>query len=153
VPPDRFPAFSQSGPLDRPEIGFDPQVGLAEPHRILVAEDDEEFLDALSALLESDGRFEIVGQARNGDEVVELVSRLDVDAVVMDIEMPVVDGVEATRQLHELAPELPIVAISGHDYEERVLEIRDAGASDYVRKSRVEEDLPAALIALVRVPS
>jgi DNA-binding NarL/FixJ family response regulator len=126
-------------------------VGPAEPHRILVAEDDEDFLDALSALLESDARFEIVGHARNGDEAVELVSRLDVDAVVMDIEMPLVDGVEATRQLRELAPDLPIVAISGHDYEERVLEIRDAGASDYVRKSRVEEDLPAALLALVHV--
>jgi DNA-binding NarL/FixJ family response regulator len=122
-------------------------------HRILVAEDDEAFLDALAVVLEADGRFEIVGHARNGDEAVDLVSRLAVDAVVMDIEMPVVDGVEATRQLHELAPELPIVAISGHDYEERVLEIRDAGASDYVRKARVEEDLPAALAALVRVRS
>jgi DNA-binding NarL/FixJ family response regulator len=126
-------------------------VGSAEPHRILVAEDDEAFLDALSALLEGDARFEIVGHARNGEEAVGLVSQLEVDAVVMDIEMPVVDGVEATRQLHELAPQLPIVAISGHDYEERVLEIRNAGASDYVRKSRVEEDLPAALLALVRV--
>jgi CheY-like chemotaxis protein len=128
-------------------------VGLVEPYRILVAEDDEAFLDALSALLEDDGRFEIVGHARNGDEAVELVSRFLVDAVVMDIEMPVVDGVEATRQLRELAPDLPIVAISGHDYEERVLEIRNAGASDYVRKSRVQEDLPSALAALVRVRS
>ena len=124
-----------------------------EPHRILVAEDDEAFLDALAVVLEADGRFEIVGHARNGDEAVELVSQLDVDAVVMDIEMPVVDGVEATRQLHELAPELPIVAISGHDYEERVLEIRNAGASDYVRKSRVAEDLLSVLSALVRVRS
>ena len=122
---------------------------MAGPHRILVAEDDEEFLDTLSALLEGDGRFEIVGHARNGDEAVELVSRLDVDAIVMDIEMPVVDGVEATRQLHELVPELPIVAISGHDYEERVLEIRTAGAQDYVRKSRVDEDLVEALVALL----
>jgi DNA-binding NarL/FixJ family response regulator len=128
-------------------------VGSAEPHRILVAEDDEAFLDALTVVLESDGRFEIVGHARNGDEAVELAALLHVDAVVMDIEMPLVDGVEATRQLKEAQPELPIVAISGHDYEERVLEIRSAGASDYVRKSRVEEDLPAALVALVRVRS
>jgi CheY-like chemotaxis protein len=71
----------------------------------------------------------------------------------MDIEMPLVDGVEATRQLKEAQPDLPIVAISGHDYEERVLEIRSAGASDYVRKSRVEDDLPAALVALVHVRS
>src|SRR5262245_13287253 len=128
-------------------------VRLIEPHRIVVAEDDEEFLDALTTVLEADGRFEIVGQARNGREAVRLVSKLDVDAVVIDIEMPVVDGVEATRQLRELSPELPIVAISGHDYEERVLEIRRAGASDYVRKARVEEDLPTALAALVRVHS
>ena len=122
-----------------------------EPHRIVVAEDDETFLDTLTAVLEADGRFEIVGHARNGDEAIDLVGTLDVDAVVMDIEMPLVDGVQATRQLRELSPELPILAISGHDYEERVLEIRQAGASDYVRKSRVEEDLPTALAALVRV--
>jgi DNA-binding NarL/FixJ family response regulator len=128
-------------------------VGSAEPHRILVAEDDEAFLGALTAVLENDGRFEIVGHARNGDEAVVLAARLDVDAVVMDIEMPLVDGVEATRQLKEAQPDLPIVAISGHDYEERVLEIRHAGASDYVRKARVEDDLPAALVALVRVRS
>jgi CheY-like chemotaxis protein len=128
-------------------------VGSAEPHRILVAEDDEAFLDALAAVLEADGRFAVVAYARNGDEAVELVTRLDIDAVVMDIEMPVVDGVEATRQLRAVAPDLPIVAISGHDYEERVLEIRDAGASDYVRKARVEEDLPNALAALVGVRS
>jgi two-component system nitrate/nitrite response regulator NarL len=126
-------------------------VGSAEPHRILVAEDDEAFLGALTAVLEDDGRFEVVGHARNGVEAVELAKRLDVDAVVMDIEMPLVDGVEATRRLKEVAPGLPIVAISGHDYEERVLEIRSAGASDYVRKARVEEDLPQALAALVRV--
>jgi DNA-binding NarL/FixJ family response regulator len=128
-------------------------VGSEEPHRILVAEDDEGFLETLAAVLEHDGRFEIVGHARNGDEAVELVMRLDVDAVVMDIEMPHVDGVEATRRLRELAPDLPIVAISGRDYDERVLEMRDAGASDYVRKARVEDDLASALISLVRVRS
>jgi CheY-like chemotaxis protein len=69
----------------------------------------------------------------------------------MDIEMPVLDGVEATRLLREAAPDLPIVAVSGHDYEERVLEIRAAGAQDYVRKSRVDDDLVGALVALLRV--
>ncbi len=100
-------------------------------------------------MLEADGGFEIAGRARNGREAVELAGRLEPDAVVMDIEMPVLDGVEATRQLQELSPGLAIVAISGHDYEERVLEIREAGAADYVRKSRVEDDLVLALEALV----
>jgi DNA-binding NarL/FixJ family response regulator len=120
-----------------------------QTYRIVVAEDDEEFLQALAAVLADDGRFDVVGRARNGHEAIDLAGRLEPDAVVMDIEMPVLDGVEATRRLREVAPDLPIVAISGHDYAERVLEIREAGAADYVRKSRLEDDLVAVLEALV----
>ena len=101
-------------------------------------------------MLAADGRFAVAGRARNGRECVDLAGRLDVDAVVMDIEMPEVDGVEATQRLRESQPDLPVVAISGHDYEERVLEIRAAGAQDYVRKSRVDDDLVGALVALLR---
>jgi DNA-binding NarL/FixJ family response regulator len=119
-------------------------------YRILVAEDDETFLDALEAVLTADGHFALAGRARNGREAVDLAARLKLDAVVMDIEMPGLDGVEATRQLLEHKPDLPVVAISGHEYEERVLEIRAAGAADYVRKSRVDEDLAATLLALLR---
>jgi CheY-like chemotaxis protein len=100
-------------------------------------------------VLEADGRFAIAGRARNGREAVELAGRLELDAIVMDIEMPVLDGVAATAQLQAEQPELPVVAISGNDYEERVLEIREAGAVDYVRKSRVDEDLVAALVAVL----
>ena len=122
---------------------------MAIPFRILVAEDDESFLEAIELLLEQDDRFAVAGRARNGRAAVDLVKRRDFDAVVMDIEMPVLDGVEATRLLRAAAPELPIVAVSGHDYEERVLEIRSAGASDYVRKARLEDELPRALDALL----
>lgn len=117
--------------------------------RILVAEDDEDFLAALETVLEADGRFAVTGRARNGREAVELAAQLDVDAIVMDIEMPEVDGVEATRQLHTEHPDVPVVAISGTEYEERVLEIRDAGAIDYVRKSRVDDDLVDALVGIL----
>lgn len=122
---------------------------MAIPFRILVAEDDESFLEAIELLLEQDERFAVAGRARNGRAAVDLVKRRDFDAVVMDIEMPVLDGVEATRLLRAAAPELPIVAVSGHDYEERVLEIRSAGANDYVRKTRLEDELPRALEALL----
>ena len=115
-------------------------------HTILVAEDDANFRAALEALLAADGRFVVVGCAENGREAIELATTLQPDAVIMDIEMPEVDGVEATRAL---APTLPVLAISGHDYEERVLDIRDAGAGDYVRKSRVDSELCAALAALL----
>src|SRR5579875_814354 len=98
--------------------------------RILVAEDDEAFLDLIALLLERDDRFALAGRARNGHEAVALVAAKRPDAVVMDIEMPVLDGVEATRMLRQSEPDLPIVAVSGHDYEERVLAIRPAGADD-----------------------
>jgi CheY-like chemotaxis protein len=91
----------------------------------------------------------VAGTACNGREAVQLVERLSPDAVVMDIEMPVLDGVEATRLLRAAKPELPIVAVSGHDYEERVLEIRRAGANDYVRKARLSDELPRVLAGLL----
>ena len=122
---------------------------MAIPFRILVAEDDESFLEAIELLLEQDDRFAVAGRARNGRAAVDLAKRHGFDAVVMDIEMPVLDGVEATRLLRAAVPELPIVAVSGHDYEERVLEIRRAGADDYVRKARLEDELPRVLEALL----
>ena len=121
----------------------------AAPFRILVAEDEESFLDVIALLLEQDGRFAVAGRARNGRAAVELAARVSPDAVVIDIEMPVIDGIEATRLLRASAPELTIVAVSGHDYEERVLEIRRAGADDYVRKARLAEELPRVLLGLL----
>jgi CheY-like chemotaxis protein len=122
---------------------------VVSPFRILVAEDDESFLDAIALLLEQDDRFLVAGRAHDGREAVALSGELAPDAVIMDIEMPVLDGVEATRRMRAESPDLPIVAVSGHDYEERVLEIRQAGADDYVRKARLEEELPRVLAALL----
>jgi two-component system nitrate/nitrite response regulator NarL len=122
---------------------------VSPPYRILVAEDDESFLDAIALLLEQDDRFVVAGKACNGQEAVALADEVAPDGVVLDIEMPVLDGVEATRRLRARAPQLPIVAVSGHDYEERVLEIREAGADDYVRKARMAAELPRVLAALL----
>ena len=91
----------------------------------------------------------MAGRAFNGQQAVDLAERTDPEAVVMDIEMPLLDGVEATRRIRAADPALPIVAVSCHDYEERVLEIRQAGASDYVRKARLADELPRALAALL----
>ena len=122
---------------------------MAPPYRILIAEDDESFLEAIALLLEQDDRFVVGGRARNGREAVALTEELAPDAVVIDIEMPVLDGVEAAQKLRAASPRLPIVAVSGHDYEERVLEIRQAGADDYVRKARMDAELPRAIAALL----
>jgi DNA-binding NarL/FixJ family response regulator len=119
------------------------------PIKVLICDDDAGFRAALRLLFERDERAEPVAEAANGSEALTLALLHRPDVVTMDIEMPLMDGVEATRALRVLAPQLPVVAISGHDYEERVLEIRAAGASDYVRKARVGDDLPAALMALL----
>jgi len=123
---------------------------MVSPFRILIAEDDEAFLAVIASLLEQNARFVVAGRARDGREAVSLAERLSPDAIVMDIEMPDLDGVEATRLVRAATPDLPIVAVSGHDYEERVLEIRRAGADDYVRKARLADELPRVLAALLR---
>jgi DNA-binding NarL/FixJ family response regulator len=122
---------------------------VATPYRILIAEDDESFLEAIALLLERDDRFLVAAKARNGEEAVTLAEEVAPDAVVLDIEMPLLDGVAAARQLRAASPRLPIVAVSGHDYEERVLEIRQAGADDYIRKARLDAELPRVLAALL----
>ena len=125
--------------LDRPRI--------CDVGRQRLAADD--WFRVRGTVLRQDDRFVVAARARHGREAVELAERLELDAVVMDIEMPVLDGVEATRLLRAAAPDLPIVAVSGHDYEERVLEIRQAGADDYVRKARMEDELPRVLSVLL----
>jgi DNA-binding NarL/FixJ family response regulator len=113
-----------------------------------LVEDDDLFAQRLSELLGADGRFEIIGRARDGAGGVELASSLDPEVVLMDIGMPVMDGVEATRQIHAAHPSLPVVLISGLDYEEGALEGRAAGAVDYVRKGRIEADLAEAILTV-----
>jgi DNA-binding NarL/FixJ family response regulator len=125
---------------------------VTRPFRILVAEDDESFLETIALLLEHDDRFVVVGRAHDGREAIALANDVAPDALVLDIEMPVLDGVEATQALRAAALDFPIVAVSGHDYEERVLEIRQAGADDYVRKARLEDELPRALAMLLENP-
>jgi CheY-like chemotaxis protein len=117
--------------------------------RVLVADDEDRFVELLSAVLEHDGRFEVIGRARDGREAIELVFALAPDAVLMDIDMPVMDGVEATLRINRRRPDLPVIAVSGLDYSERGLEARLAGAAAYVCKAQVDTDLVDALVGAV----
>jgi DNA-binding NarL/FixJ family response regulator len=109
--------------------------------RVLVVEDDDAFAAALTALLDGDDRVEVAGRAADGRKAIDLADELRPDVVVMDILLPLLDGVEATRELRRRHPGIPVVAITGSDYEERALEVRDAGAVDFVRKGRLGPDL------------
>jgi two-component system, NarL family, response regulator LiaR len=118
--------------------------------RVLVVEDDDSFAEAIRELLEADGRLEVAGRARDGSEAIELAEALRPDVVLMDIVLPVVDGVEATREIRRKQPTIPVVAITGSEYEERALEVQDAGAVDFVRKGRLDPDLVEIVVAAAR---
>ena len=114
---------------------------------MLVVEDDDFFAATLTQLLEADGRLEVAGRARDGREAIEFAEALRPDVVAMDIVLPVMDGVEATREIRRGQPTIPVVAITGSEYEERALEVQDAGAVDFVRKGRLDQDLVDILLA------
>jgi CheY-like chemotaxis protein len=119
----------------------------SHPRRVLVVEDDDSFAEALTELLEADGRLEVVGRARDGREGVELAEALRPDVVLMDIVLPVMDGVEATREIRRVQPTMPVVGMTGSEYEERALEVREAGAVDFVGKGRLDPDLVEIVLA------
>jgi DNA-binding NarL/FixJ family response regulator len=118
--------------------------------RLLLIDDDRGFVEALKAFLDLDGRFEVVGMAENGRVGMELAASLAPDAVLMDIDMPVMDGVESSRLIHGDQPELPIVLVSASQFEERVADARNAGATGYVQKGRLETDLIETILAVLR---
>jgi DNA-binding NarL/FixJ family response regulator len=103
--------------------------------RVLLVEDDESFARALTKLVEADGRLEVAGTARDGREGVELAEALRPDVVLMDIVLPVMDGVEATREIRRRQPTIQVVGITGLAYEERARDVSNAGAVAFVDKS------------------
>jgi DNA-binding NarL/FixJ family response regulator len=117
--------------------------------RLLLADDDDCFVAALAALLATDGRLLVIGRAHNGREAVELATTHSPDVVLMDIDMPVMDGIEATRHIQATLPATQVIALSGtDDFEDRGLEIRAAGATDYIPKSRFTDEIIDAILRL-----
>ena len=113
--------------------------------RVLLADDQELFLGALEAILASDARFEIAGQARNGREAVELARRLRPDVTLMDISMPVMDGIEATQRIRDEVPGACVLMLTGSNASQDVDNARRAGAAGYVTKDRIGIDLLDAI--------
>jgi DNA-binding NarL/FixJ family response regulator len=114
---------------------------------VVVAEDDLLFAAALVDLLETDERVDVVGRARNGAEAVELAERLHPDVVVMDIEMPVVDGIEATRRLRDSGNRAQVFVLTASEFAETRRRALEAGAAGYLRKSESSLELLGFLAA------
>ena len=117
-----------------------------KPLRVLIADDHRLFAEALEAILAADERIEVVGQASDGSEAVELVRRLGPDLVLMDVSMPVLDGFEATREIRAESEDTRVLMLTGSNSRADVDRSRQAGASGYITKDRIASELVAAIV-------
>ncbi len=115
------------------------------PIRLLLVDDHEVVRTGLKVFLESQEGLQVVAEASNGAEAIEQAVLNSPDVVVMDITMPDMDGLEATRQLKRLCPQMQILALTVHEDKQYLVEMLAAGASGYLTKQSAAEDLLAAI--------
>ena len=113
--------------------------------RILLADDHTIVLQGLSRFLQTQDGLEVVGQAKDGQSTVDLARELTPDVVVMDISMPGLNGIEASRLIHQESPNIRIIGLSMHSSRRFVKEMREAGASGYLLKDCDFDELIEAI--------
>ncbi|HEX4324774.1 MAG TPA: response regulator transcription factor [Gaiellaceae bacterium] len=121
-----------------------------KPLRVLIADDHRLFAEALEAILTTDERIEVVGQASDGEEAVELAKTLDPDIVLMDVSMPVLDGFEATREIRSGSEDVRVLMLTGSNSRADVDRSRAAGAAGYVTKDRIASELVATIVEVTQ---
>lgn len=120
----------------------------AAPIRVLIADDHPLFAHALEAILATDSRIYVVGHARDGREAIDLSRALAPQIVLMDISMPILDGIEATRQLRDEGSPTLVLVVSGSNSRQDVDRAREAGAAAYLTKDRIAAELIDAIVEL-----
>jgi DNA-binding NarL/FixJ family response regulator len=120
------------------------------PFRIFVADDHEVVRRGLCALLQAQPDWEICGEAADGREALEKAQKLKPDVIILDIGMPSLNGLEATRQILKINPQTRILILTLHDSDQVVREVLNAGARGFLLKSDAARDLVAAVEALRR---
>lgn len=115
------------------------------PISVLLAEDHAVVRQGLCTLLATEGRFDVVGQAETGREAVELAARLRPDVILMDIAMPVLNGLEATRQILAANPAARVLILSAHSDDEYIERLTAAGAVGFLEKQTSAEILTKAI--------
>jgi two-component system, NarL family, response regulator LiaR len=116
--------------------------------RVLIADDHRMFAEALEAILATDRRLEVAGQAGDGAEAVRLALKVRPDVILMDIAMPVMDGVQATEQIRKQWPTACVLMLTGSNSRSDVDRAREAGAAGYVTKERIAAELIDAILEI-----
>lgn len=117
--------------------------------RIAICDDVAEFRRVLELLLEVEHDFTIVGQASNGREAIELVTKVDVDVLLLDVAMPIMDGMEALPHVVEASPATSVIMLTGFGTAAKRRRAKELGAAGYVEKGLA----PNALIDAIRLES
>ncbi|MGC4154645.1 MAG: response regulator transcription factor [Propionicimonas sp.] len=122
---------------------------MATTHSVLLAEDDPRMRRALLRIVDQYEEFVVVGEVADGKQAIESCTELRPDVVLMDIEMPRMTGIEATRQIVRLVPETKVVALTAHPTASHVLPMIRAGASGYILKDFSRTELREAMLAVL----
>jgi two-component system, NarL family, response regulator NreC len=123
------------------------------PHpvtRILLADDHTIVRQGLKLIISSHADLEVVGEAAHGREVLDLAEKLKPDVILMDVAMPELNGIEATRRLHEVSPRTKVLVLSMHKEAVYVREILKAGARGYILKDAIDTELISAIQSVAR---
>lgn len=113
--------------------------------RVLIVDDEPLFMQMLQSLLDVEAGVEVAGKAANGKQAVKLAQELEPDVIVMDVSMPVMDGLEATREIRERDPEARVLILTGGTNATDVDKARTSGASGYLTKDRIAAELVAEI--------
>ena len=132
-----------------PETASPEKSEVATRITVLLADDHTVLRQGIRALLETQPDMAVVGEATNGREAVELARKLHPAVILMDISMPILNGLEATRQIKKELPECQVVVLTMHENEEYLVNILQAGATGYVLKQAADREL----IEAVRIAS
>lgn len=118
---------------------------MLKPIRVLLADDHVMLRQGTTALLRREPDIEVVGEADDGEQAVKLAMQLRPDIVVMDVRMPVLSGIEATRQIRENMPEIQVLVLTAHDDDQYIFSLLKVGASGYLLKTAPVKDLVNAI--------
>lgn len=118
--------------------------------KVVLADDHEIFRDGFNVMLKKQEDIELVGEAANGEELIEQVQKLKPDVVITDIKMPLLDGIEATRILTARWPDLGIIALSMSDEENLIMDMLEAGAKGYLIKNAHKNEIFDAIKCVYR---
>ena len=115
------------------------------PVRVVIADDHEIFREGLEGLFKKQTDIELVGEAADGKQLLELVERLLPDIVITDIKMPVIDGIRATEMITQKFPQTSVIALSMFDDENLIVDMLEAGAKGYLIKNAHKQEIITAI--------